>query len=113
MVTERDSPTIRVFSQVTDYPAETGRDGYRTVGRVLRALQAQDGRLTEGLKSFIHVFDGKDSVTPPPDGGDNRDGLQDTLDLGRFKATASTPAWPQLLDSAAPASSKPKRSAES
>ena len=62
---------------------EAGSDGYRTVGRVLRALQAHDGRLTEGLESFIHVFDGKDPAAPPPDGGDNRKGLQQTLDLGR------------------------------
>ena len=62
---------------------ETGSDGYRTVGRVLRALEAHDGRLTEDLESFIRVFDGKESVTPPPNGGDNREGLQQTLDFER------------------------------
>ena len=62
---------------------ETGSDGYRTVGRVLRALQAHDSRLTEGLESFIRVFDGKNSVTPPPSGEDNQDGLQQTLDFER------------------------------
>ena len=62
---------------------ETGSDGYRTVGRVLRALQAHDSRLSEDLESFIRVFDGKESVTPPPNGGDNRDGLQQTLDFER------------------------------
>ncbi len=46
---------------------ESGTDGYRTVGRVLRALQAHDGRLTEDLESFIRVFDGKNAAGPPAD----------------------------------------------
>ena len=64
---------------------ETGSDGYRTVGRVLRALQAHDGRLTEDFESFIRVFDGKKPATPPPDCGGKDDGLQGTLDFERVK----------------------------
>ena len=45
---------------------KTGSDGYRTVGRVLRALQAHDGRLTEGQS-------GRSATDPRPQ----------TLDLGR------------------------------
>ncbi len=64
---------------------ETGSDGYRTVGRVLRALQAHDGRLTEDFESFIRVFDGRKPATPLPDGGGKDDGLQGTLDFERVK----------------------------
>ena len=62
---------------------ENGSDGYRTVGRVLRALQAHDGRLAEDLESFIRVFDGKNAAGPPPNGGENGRGLQQTLDFER------------------------------
>ena len=62
---------------------ESGTDGYRTVGRVLRAPQAHDGRLSEDLESFIRVFEGKESVARVPNGADNRDSLQETLDLER------------------------------
>ena len=76
-------PVVVAPGRDVAHALETGSDGYRTVGRVLRALQAHDGRLTEDLESFIRVFDGKDSVTPPPGGGDNREGLQQTLDFDR------------------------------
>ena len=36
---------------------ERGTEGYRTVGRVLRALQAHDGRLAESPASFIKVYE--------------------------------------------------------
>ena len=64
---------------------ETGSDGYRTVGRVLRALQAHDGRLVENLESFIRVFDGKKRTAPPPDRDGKDDALQRTLDFERVK----------------------------
>ena len=64
---------------------ETGSDGYRTVGRVLRALQAHDGRLTEDFESFIRVFDGKKPAGPPPDDDKKKHKLQQTLDFERVK----------------------------
>ena len=36
---------------------ERGTEGYRTVGRVLRALQAHDGRLTESPANFVKVYE--------------------------------------------------------
>ena len=36
---------------------ERGTEGYRTVGRVLRALHAHDGRLAESPASFIRVYE--------------------------------------------------------
>ena len=36
---------------------ERGTEGYRTVGRVLRALQAHDGRLAETPETFIRVYE--------------------------------------------------------
>ena len=60
---------------------DNGSDGYRTVGRVLRALQAHDGRLAEDLESFIRVFDRKDSSGPPDDGASGTADLQQTLDF--------------------------------
>ena len=36
---------------------ERGTEGYKTVGRVLRALQAHDGRLAESPASFIKVYE--------------------------------------------------------
>ena len=36
---------------------ERGTEGYSTVGRVLRALQAHDGRLAESPASFIKVYE--------------------------------------------------------
>ena len=36
---------------------EKSADGYKTVGRVLRALQAHDGRLAESIASFVQVYE--------------------------------------------------------
>ena len=63
---------------------ERGTEGYRTVGRVLRALQAHDGRLAESPASFVRVYEQKDK--PPADRRDMqvRDGdgdIQTQLDL--------------------------------
>ena len=47
-----------------------GTDGYQTVGRVLRALQAHDGRLAESPATFVKVYEEKSSRAP----GDEREG---------------------------------------
>ncbi len=44
---------------------ERGTEGYRTVGRVLRALQAHDGRLAESPANFIKVYG---NCSPPGSG---------------------------------------------
>ena len=36
---------------------ERGTEGYQTVGRVLRALQAHDGRLAESQETFVKVYE--------------------------------------------------------
>ena len=46
---------------------ERGTEGYRTVGRVLRALQAHDGRLAETPATFIRVYE--PNGPPKPDNG--------------------------------------------
>ena len=43
---------------------QRGTDGYRTVGRVLRALQAHDGRLAESPANFIKVYEQKQGRAP-------------------------------------------------
>ena len=56
-----------------------GSEGYRTLGRVLRALQAHDERLAEDPLRFVTVHE-----TPPPNGGGGNGGdedLQEVLDL--------------------------------
>ncbi|MDE0372753.1 MAG: DEAD/DEAH box helicase family protein [Rhodospirillales bacterium] len=65
---------------------ERGTDGYRTVGRVLRALQAHDGRLAESPATFVRVYE--PALPRPPAGtGDGRDirsdgeSLQQVLEL--------------------------------
>ena len=50
---------------------ERGSEGYRTVGRVLRALQAHDGRLAESPANFVRVYEQKDKAP-----GDRRDDLE-------------------------------------
>ncbi len=62
---------------------ERGTEGYQTVGRVLRALQAHDGRLAESPASFVKVYEqtetrgpGRDMVRETDD-----ESLQRTLDL--------------------------------
>ncbi len=65
---------------------ERGSEGYRTVGRVLRALQAHDSRLAETPANFIRVYE--DDTRPPRDdteGGESQAGepgaIQRELDL--------------------------------
>ena len=60
---------------------EAGTDGYRTVGRVLRALQSHDSRLVENLESFVRVH----GPSKGPDGlpKDNVDPCQG-LETGRL-----------------------------
>ena len=47
---------------------ERGTEGYQTVGRVLRALQAHDGRLAESPATFVKVYeqDKSKGKTKPP-----------------------------------------------
>ena len=47
-----------------------GAEGYRTVGRVLRALQAHDGRLAESPANFIKVYEPKTRKAPGDSSGD-------------------------------------------
>ena len=49
---------------------ERGAEGYNTVGRVLRALQAHDGRLAESPASFIRVYE-QDTGKAPGGSGAN------------------------------------------
>ena len=58
---------------------QNSQEGYRTVGRVLRALQAHDERLLEDIARFVEVYEPRDK--PPVDPGDRDDDLQDVLDL--------------------------------
>ena len=53
---------------------ERGTEGYRTVGRVLRALQAHDGRLAETPATFIRVYE--------PPGPPKPDVPEEGIDLG-------------------------------
>ena len=48
---------------------ERGTEGYRTVGRVLRALQAHDGRLAESPVNFIKVYEQKKDQAPGTSSG--------------------------------------------
>ena len=49
---------------------ERGAEGYGTVGRVLRALQAHDGRLAESPATFVKVYEQSESTAPGgSDGG--------------------------------------------
>ena len=56
---------------------EQGSDGYQTVGRVLRALQAHDGRLAREPARFVKVF----GLNPSPSNGDGINGESDHLQL--------------------------------
>ena len=62
-----------------------GSEGYRTVGRVLRALQAHDGRLAESPANFIKVYEADSGKAPGEShGGEVREvdeHLQRQLDL--------------------------------
>ena len=46
-----------------------GTEGYATVGRVLRALQAHDGRLAESPASFVKVYEQTTASAPPDSAG--------------------------------------------
>ena len=48
---------------------ERGTEGYRTVERVLRALQAHDGRLAESPANFIKVYEQSGSKAPGESAG--------------------------------------------
>lgn len=55
------------------------KDGYRTVGRVLRALQAHDSRLAEDPASFVKVYEQDEGRTGLPTGegkGDDPENVQ-------------------------------------
>ena len=65
---------------------EQGTEGYRTVGRVLRALQAHDGRLAESPANFVKVYEQTETKAPRGPGTDmvretDDEPLQRTLDL--------------------------------
>ena len=46
-----------------------GSEGYSSVGRVLRALQAHDGRLAESPATFVKVYEQKTSRAPSEERG--------------------------------------------
>ena len=57
-----------------------GTEGYRTVGRVLRALQAHDGRLAESPANFIKIYEQKKRKKPgKSNGGEVRETDQETI----------------------------------
>ena len=58
---------------------QKGSDGYNTVGRVLRALQAHDERLIEDTASFVDVYTTRD--TPPRDDEGRETHVQELLEL--------------------------------
>ena len=59
---------------------ERGTEGYKTVGRVLRALQAHDGRLAESPASFIKVYEhGTKPLPRDPTGDGVRDAQQEHI----------------------------------
>ena len=64
---------------------ERGSEGFQTVGRVLRALQAHDGRLAESPATFVKVYEqGKSNgkTNPPGMVGETQPGkIQQKLDL--------------------------------
>ena len=83
---------------------EAGSDGYRTIGRVLRALQAPRWAPDRGPR-VLHPGLRRNKTPPPrPGGGVNRDGCSRPSTSRGSTATASMPAWPQPPGSAAPAS---------
>ena len=64
---------------------ERGTEGYRTVGRVPRALQAHDGRLAESPATFIRIYEPPSTPPGDPTGGTARETggghIQRQLDL--------------------------------
>ena len=59
-----------------------GTEGYQAVGRVLRALQAHDGRLAESPATFIKVYEQERAKAP----GDGRDGREVRDQRGTYQA---------------------------
>ena len=67
---------------------EAGAEGFKTVGRVLRALQAHDGRLAESPANFVKVYESTSTNAPGSrnSGGgtifqSEHEGIQQVLDL--------------------------------
>ncbi len=56
-------------------------EGYHTLGKVLRALQAHDERLHEDIARFVQVHGPKPKPNAPDDPGDDPRGLFDDLEL--------------------------------
>ncbi|MCY3930450.1 MAG: DEAD/DEAH box helicase family protein [Acidobacteria bacterium] len=56
-------------------------EGYHTLGKVLRALQAHDERLHEDIARFVQVYEPKPSPNAPGDPRDDPPGLFDDLEL--------------------------------
>lgn len=60
------------------------KDGYQTVGKVMRALRSHDERLTSDLYNFVQVYEppgGNGGSNPPGTGGGTIGVVQETLDL--------------------------------
>ena len=86
----RKSPGKRLGYIVVPIPIEpgadlvsalaAGTDGYRAVGKVLRALQSHDGRLAEDPARFVRTYEGPRPDPPlpphPPPGPDIQPDLQ-------------------------------------
>ena len=60
---------------------ERGTEGYRTVGRVLRALQAHDGRLAETPTNFVRVYEQATAKAP----GDSSGGTAHETEGGQIQ----------------------------
>ena len=58
---------------------ENSPEGYQTVGRVLRALQAHDERLLEDIARFVEVYEPQDKL--PQDDSDRETDIQKVLEL--------------------------------
>ena len=58
---------------------ENSPEGYQTVGRVLRALQAHDERLLEDIARFVEVYEPRDKL--PQDDSDRETDIQKALEL--------------------------------
>ena len=60
---------------------EAGNDGYKTVGKVLRALQAHDGNLLSNIDLYVQIYDPTQKQKPPPDDSD-KSAQEEQLDMG-------------------------------
>ena len=61
---------------------ERGAEGYRTIGRVLRALQAHDGRLAESPANFVKVYETTGTYAP----GESTGGALRESESGRLQS---------------------------